>query len=192
MTNNTHLRTQESHADTKQEAIMYMQGTCKVTTPPTKTPDLTLWDKEHPQLPEMPLGLFCVACLLLGMGPTQGLFHLEKTNFWFPSGYQLEIVSRFICKWLPVGDSFWVRDGAVCSPLFSALGNLELMQVLCLLCACCHGLALSEFLCVPVLLCLGLVSSVCSIPSGFYILSVSSTGFPKFSIWEPSTALGKG
>jgi hypothetical protein len=56
----------------------------------------------------------------------------------------------FICKWLSISDSFWVRDGGMCSLVLSALKPSSITDP-CRLCACCHNLC--EFIfglwCLP-------------------------------------------
>lgn len=67
----------------------------------------------------------------------------------------------FICKWLSIGYSFWVKDGEKCPFFFPGLGP-HLGQT-------CDSIVLypCEFKCVSAVLCLeGPLSWVFSIPSG--------------------------
>lgn len=83
-----------------------------------------------------------------------------------------------LCKWLPIGDGFWVKDRGVCPVPLSALGP---PTWLCRPCACHHSLR--GFMCVSAC-CVGVfinsVSLVSSIPSGSCNISVSySASFPE-------------
>lgn len=88
--------------------------------------------------------------------------------------------SSLLCRRLPIGDGFWVKDSGMCPVPLSALGAptwLELVQALCVL-----PQPQGVHVCVS-LLCwrfLKLYFLVSSIPSGYYSISVSySASFPE-------------
>lgn len=72
----------------KSEVIMYTQKSCKL-----KKKRLNIMKKEPPKLP---LNSFLVDHLLFVIGPILKT-PWEKTNFFFASGYQLEIASVSSC-----------------------------------------------------------------------------------------------
>lgn len=86
-------------------------------------------------------------------------------------------VGENLSEWLSVGDSFSVREGALCLLLCSVLGPHQAQT--------CVGpvsntIVFCEFVYASVLLRLeGLAFLVSSFPSGSYHLSLSSTEFPE-------------
>jgi hypothetical protein len=112
----------------------------------------------------MPLSSLPVGHLLPGMHPTL------KSSL-FPQWDSLRRNWIFICKWLSIGHSFWVKGEGLC-PLLSALGP-HLVQALCML-----PRSLWVTLCIYPVDVEGFVFLVSSIPSDSYtLLASSSSGF---------------
>lgn len=155
-THTTHLHTLESHINTKQEAIIYMQRTRKVKKNSlTKYFDIKDFQRCH--LCHWVCFVLAIYCWTLG--PTKICFpnktSLEKIKFSFANDYQLDIASGWGC-------------GCVSTSLLSTriLSNSVLFWPR----ACYYNLF--EFICTLVLLWIeGFAFLVSSIPSVSYTLS---------------------